>query len=364
MNLVELQKSIKQFLPHFLFEVNHASSIGITAHINADPDALGAALGLKSFINQIYPHKEVQVILPQLNKIAEKVYKEVFPDSTNYIIENKWPTTLDLLIIVDTGDLNITELPEEFIKDVKGKLLKRIIIIDHHTRPENMDDRVIYSLILEDLSSTAEIISLFYQLHNISPILEIIKILLIGIITDTGHFRYANTVSLENTKYLLEEGDIQISDVTLHLQRPMTRSEKIARIRGAMRVEKLHLVKDYVIAFSHVSSYEASACKALIELGYDVSFVISYDKNKNGFRISSRAKEQIIKQDGLHLGKLLAEVGTHFKGSGGGHDGAAGCYGLLAKEASKNKPKTFMDQIIPPILKKLRKMVDNPKKRE
>ncbi|WP_371806654.1 bifunctional oligoribonuclease/PAP phosphatase NrnA [Candidatus Lokiarchaeum ossiferum] len=360
LKLFEVQESIKQFLPMFLLEVKQATSIGITAHTNADPDALAAAMGLKSFLIHMFPSKEVKIILPQLNKIAEKVYKEVFPEIPTFLIERNWPPALDLLILVDTGDLNITELPPKFIQDTKGNLVKRIIIIDHHTRLENLDDRVICSLILGDLSSTAEIISLFYQLQNIIPTPEIIKILLLGIITDTGHFRYANTVSLENTKYLLEEGDIQLSDVTLHLQKPMTRSEKIARIRGAMRVEKLHLIKDYVIAFSHVSSYEASACKALIELGYDVSFVISYEKNKNGFRISSRAKEQIIKHEGLHLGKLLTEIGSEFNGSGGGHDGAAGCYGILAKEASKNKPKTFMDQIIPPVLKKLRKIINNP----
>ncbi len=358
MNLADLHETIQKFLPKFLSEVSQAQIIGITAHINADPDALAAALGLKNFLSQIYPQKQIHIILPQLNKIAEKVFNEICVNHLDSTVERRWPESLDLLILVDTGDLNITELPEQFITDPTGKIIKRIIIIDHHTRPENLDQRVACNLILGELSSTAEIISIFYQLHKIHPPLVIIKMLLIGIITDTAHFRYANTISLENTKYLLEKGQIQVSDVNVHLQRPMARSEKIARIRGAMRVEKLYLIKDYVIAFSHVSSYEASACKALIELGYDVSFVVSYEKKKNGFRISSRAKEEIIKKEGLHLGELLADLGTEFDGSGGGHDGAAGCYGLLKREASKNKPNTFMSQIVPSILKKLRKIIN------
>jgi hypothetical protein len=93
----------------------------------------------------------------------------------------------------------------------------------------------------------------------------------------------------------------------------------------------LFYIQDYIIAFSYVSSFEASASKAIVDLGADLSFVIVLEKN-NRFRISARAAEPLFTNTSFHLGRFLAAIGLIFEGSGGGHDGAAGCYGFVKTE--------------------------------
>ena len=51
-------------------------------------------------------------------------------------------------------------------------------------------------------------------------------------------------------------------------------------------------------------------------------------EKKNHFRLSARATESLFSNTTFHLGEFLTQIGPLFNGSGGGHDGAAGCYGF------------------------------------
>jgi len=251
------------------------------------------------------------------------------------------------LIIADTSDLGMVIQKEKTTPKIQN-----IIVIDHHINPLKLDDRVTNSLILSDYSSTAEIITKFFQMHELIPNHDIVLALLAGIITDTGHFRYATKDTLDNAKFLLETG-VSISEVTEKLNKKMDRSEKIARIRGANRIQKIYYVNEYIVVFSHVSSYEASACKALIDLGADVSFIISYVPKTHEFRISSRARGKLIRETSIHLGEIMKIIGKKYNGSGGGHDGAAGSYGIL-----NNENKDYMIELVPEILKLVKKEIE------
>ncbi len=358
----EYFEQCKLFLPQFLKEVEISTNIVITSHINADPDSLASSISLKYFLHKLFPQKNISVVLPQMNKITEKLYKEILVSKNNFKILKSWPNDIDLLIMVDTSDIKMTELPSDYIANENLSKIKKLVIIDHHlsqikeNQIKSFNVDTFLNLILEKYSSSAEIIYTLIEIQNIIIPLEIIKIILLAIMTDTGHFRYANSVSLENTKKLLDCGKLKISDINSYLNEPITRSEKIARIKGAKRVEKIYYINDFLIAFSHVSSYEASACKALIELGYDVAFVVAIE-NQN-FRVSSRAKESVIRKTSLHLGEILSKLGLFFNGSGGGHDGAAGCYGILKNTVNKKKSNTFMPMIINPIMKLLKQKFD------
>jgi nanoRNase/pAp phosphatase (c-di-AMP/oligoRNAs hydrolase) len=282
-----------------------------------------------------------------LNKLAEKLYKEILSDP-KWNFSKKYPENIDLLIITDTSDLGMA-----IQKEKNTPTIQNIIIIDHHVNPIKLDYRVKHSLILSDYSSTAEIITKFFQIKDLIPKRDIMLVLLAGIITDTGHFRYATKNTLENAKFLLETG-VSISEVTEKLNKKMARSEKIARLRGANRIQKIHYINNYIVVFSHVSSYEASACKALIDLGADASFIISYVPKTHEFRISSRARKKLIRETSLHLGEIMKIIGEKFDGSGGGHDGAAGSYGIL-----NNENKDYMSELVPEILKLVKKEIDN-----
>jgi nanoRNase/pAp phosphatase (c-di-AMP/oligoRNAs hydrolase) len=77
----------------------------------------------------------------------------------------------------------------------------------------------------------------------------------------------------------------------------------------------------WIIVSSMVSSFEASACRALIDLGADVAIVSS--NRKKGGRVSGRSTDAFHKRTGVSLAKVMEKVGLELDGSGGGHPTAA-----------------------------------------
>ena len=370
---------ISDFLIHELFLsqlteiISVSEKIVIVSHTNADPDALASALGLRALFAQINPSKAIEVVLPNLNTVARNIWKRFQFDSPLWEISTEWPPHIDLLIIVDATDYELIHSPYPITPEGKIEEIQFIYAIDHHSVSEDESKYCSAAHILPDYSSATEIIIEFYRHLQLEPDLNIAKFLLAGIITDTGHFRYANSRTLENAKILLDKGLI-IAEINNALYNKMGRSEKIARIKAAMRMTELHYVQQIVVAISHVSSFEASACKALIDLGADISFIVAFERKQMKFRMSSRARENIIQNYQFHLGEFMQQFGKLYDGSGGGHDGAAGCYGILqpielqnssspAKSKHPQLKKHVFDaahfaQMEPKILKLLHEMIN------
>ena len=127
--------------------------------------------------------------------------------------------------------------------------------------------------------------------------------------------------------HLPEKNDDQL------LEKEKEVSEKIAHIKALQRV-KLIRINNWLIGISHLSSFSASAASLLTKVGFDIGIVVSDDKN--GFRITTRAKKQVCLKTGLHLGKIVSKINNV---SGGGHDGAATLNGKIGLAES-------LDQLI------------------
>ena len=141
MKAINSNLTIRNFITYLLSSVSNSSSIVITGHNNADPDALAAVMGLKEFLNQIDPRKKINLVL-NLNKLAEKIYKEILSDP-KWNFSKIYPENIDLLIVTDTSDLGMA-----INKDGTSPIIQNIIIIDHHVNPIKLDNRVKHSLIL------------------------------------------------------------------------------------------------------------------------------------------------------------------------------------------------------------------------
>ena len=103
------------------------------------------------------------------------------------------------------------------------------------------------------------------------------------------------------------------------------RSESIARLKAAQRMQ-LHQFGGWTLVTSNVSSYQASAARALIGLGADVAFVVGRDKG--ALRASIRATDRFYAETSVHLGRDVAmPLGEEFGGAGSGHTTAAGLNG-------------------------------------
>jgi nanoRNase/pAp phosphatase (c-di-AMP/oligoRNAs hydrolase) len=150
------------------------------------------------------------------------------------------------------------------------------------------------------------------------------KALFLGIAFDTRHFILANSTTFKNIAELVTAG-VNAQETMPLLSMPMDFSERVARLKASRRT-RLFKVKEWIIAISHVSAYQASAARALIELGADVAAVAG-QKNQS-LEISLRASREFHSKTGVHLGKDVANpLGEYLHGMGGGHSTAAGVNG-------------------------------------
>jgi nanoRNase/pAp phosphatase (c-di-AMP/oligoRNAs hydrolase) len=157
----------------------------------------------------------------------------------------------------------------------------------------------------------------------VNPTSEQASLLLAGIVSDTGHFRLAKPGTFEVVDALLKAG-AEYDRVLEILKPPADDSRRVAMLKAAGRSE-LQRISGCLIVFSELGSFEGDAANMLVRTGADIAFVGSDEKGE--FRLSGRARQELIKETGLHLGELMEEIGKQFGGSGGGHAGAASASG-------------------------------------
>jgi nanoRNase/pAp phosphatase (c-di-AMP/oligoRNAs hydrolase) len=146
------------------------------------------------------------------------------------------------------------------------------------------------------------------------------KALFLGIAFDTRHFVLANSTTLKNIAELVDVG-VNAQETLSLLSLPMAFSERVARLKASRRT-KLFRIGEWIVALSHVSAYQASAARAMIELGAHVAAVAG---EKNGaLEISLRGSLEFHKRTGIDVAKPLGE---YLHGMGGGHATAAGVNG-------------------------------------
>jgi nanoRNase/pAp phosphatase (c-di-AMP/oligoRNAs hydrolase) len=112
----------------------------------------------------------------------------------------------------------------------------------------------------------------------------------------------------------------------------MDYSERTARMKACRRA-KIVKISDWMIALSHVSAFQASAARALVDLGAHAAAVAG--KRDDSVEISFRCTREFNKETGIHLGKDIAKpLGEQLQGMGGGHAAAAGANGVGDVEAA------------------------------
>ena len=295
----------------------------ITTHDLVDIDGLVSCFTLKFLLRSCLPNQEISIYFSELSKSTKSFLKNFsvkFPEFNLSYEKDFNVSKADVLLIVDTNKLDQIKL-----KNITNTSPLEIpyIFIDHHylgNKSENKNNNIkSLNLIFENISSTAEIILLLFEIYNI-PLNNPLKTLFFAaILTDSGFFKYGNNNTIQNASKLLSK-DINFQDVLILLKKDVDISGKIAKIKGLQRL-KLIREGEYLIGITNVSSFGASIASMLIKVGCDVSIVISKEKNQS--RINTRAKKSICEETGLNLAKILDQISKQYEGSGGGHDGAA-----------------------------------------
>jgi nanoRNase/pAp phosphatase (c-di-AMP/oligoRNAs hydrolase) len=188
------------------------------------------------------------------------------------------------------------------------KSLGKCALIDHHT-PGDLSEACEIGL-AKIGSSTAELVYHMYKQNGLPVDANVAFALVLAIITDTGHFRYAGAGTFEAVGHILAEGGIRYADVMDFLGHvPVDLSCRIAILKAASRLT-LHRVGDLLIVESRVSSFGSQAATSLVNLGADIAFVGS-EKDRER-RISGRVRRGVD----LDLARLLQEVGKKYGKTG------------------------------------------------
>jgi phosphoesterase RecJ-like protein len=294
-----------------------AKFISLLCHHNADPDAICSAYALRSLLKQARPTLEVEIGAAHgISRLSKHLLQHVPIGIRDLPSIEK----ADAVVLLDTNTIQQLDSLAEIVKIQKTPM----IVIDHHAAHPDTLLRAKLCIMNEMSSSTCEIIYNFYKQANVKVGENEAKALFLGIAFDTRHFVLANSSTLKTIAELVDLG-VNAQETLPLLSLPMDFSERVARLKACRRV-KLFRINEWIIALSHVSAYQASAARALIELGADVAAVAG-EKTEN-VEVSLRATREFGKQTGVHLGRDVAKpLGEYMHGMGGGHSTAAGANG-------------------------------------
>lgn len=305
----------------------NAKIVLLLCHHNADPDAICSAFGLQSLLTKRRPTLRVEIGAAHGISRLSKHLLQFIPIHVN---DQPDVANAQAIILLDT---NTVQQLNNLAEKVKTSHVP-IIVIDHHAAHPDTEKLATLCITNEGASSTCELVYGFYNEEGVKPGVDEAKAMFLGIAFDSRHFVLANSTTLKNVAGLIDSG-ITVQDILPLLSLPMDFSERVARLKASRRV-KLFRIKDWILAFSHVSAYQASAARALVDLGADVA-VIAGGRNGN-VEVSLRATREFNNQTGIHLGKEIAyPLGASLQGMGGGHTTAAGANGTGDAEATLKK---------------------------
>ena len=307
-----------------LLDERNAKLVLLLCHINADPDAVCAAFAFSRLIQRLRPSLKVEIAAAQgLSRLSKFMLRSIPAELT----AEPQIESAEVIVLLDTNTIQQLGDCSERVKASKAAL----IVIDHHASHPETERLATLSVADENASSTCEIVYRLFKEAEIKPTQEEAKALFLGIAFDTRHFILANSSTFEAVADLIDIG-VKPEETLALLSLPMDHSERIARLKASKRT-KLLKINNWLIAFSHVSAYQASAARALIALGAHVAVVAGQRNEK--IQISMRASRDFYEQTGVHLGRDIAKpLGEYLQGMGGGHSVSAGVNGVGDIETS------------------------------
>ncbi|WXG45536.1 MAG: DHH family phosphoesterase [Candidatus Atabeyarchaeum deiterrae] len=318
-----------------LFERRNVRSVVVLCHSNADPDAVSSALSLRALIHQLCATiVRVEVVAEGVSEASSRLI-EAFADIEVNDEINGEP---DAFILVDANNVEHVGKFKYMIRESE----KPLIVIDHHVAQSSIFKKTAITYIDEDASSTAEIISLLNESVGRRPSVIEATILLIGVIYDSKRFLILGRNTFHAANFLITAG-ADYDRALLVLSYPIGRSERIARLKAAQRTRLLES-NGWIIASSIVSSFEASACRGLIELGADAAIVSSDRRDEK--RISTRSTKAFHDRTGINLAKIMEKVGEELNGSGGGHATAATVSGISDIEKGERLTVKYIEECV------------------
>lgn len=301
------KKITKQDICLLWQKVKEAETIAISGHTNPDGDCVGACLSVCTYILDLFPEKQVDILLEPISE------KFAFLKHADRISQEKHTKeAYDVYFSLDCSD---TERLQDFREEFARAKCK--ICVDHHVTNQGFGD---LRFIDPEASSTCEILYFLFEEKKIS--LECAQAIYLGLIHDTGVFKHSNTTRtvMEIAGILLEKGvrpDFMI-DETFYKKTYIQN-----QILGRALMESI-LLMDGKIIFSvlkkkdldlyGVSSEDLEGIIDQLRVTEGVECALFlYEKEEGRFKVSMRSNGTV------DVSKVALSFG------GGGHAKAAGC---------------------------------------
>lgn len=304
-------------MKRILDDVN-AKRVVLLCHHNADPDAICSAYAFAGLLKRLKPELKAEIVASHGISLLAKHLLRQLP------IEVQAQASLadaDAIVLLDTNTIQQLNSLAEKVKTSKAP----IVVIDHHAPHPETERLAKICITDENASSTCEIVYGFFKQMDAELDENEAKALFLGIAFDTRHFILANSSTLKTVAELINFG-INAQETLSLLSLPMEFPERVARLKACKRVRLLK-VGNWIIALSHVGAYQASAARALIELGAHIAVVAGQENDS--LDISLRSNREFYEKTRVHLGRDVAKpLGEYLHGMGGGHSTAAGVNGV------------------------------------
>lgn len=282
--------------------IEQYDSIIIARHKKPDLDAYGSQFGFYYALKEKYPNKKIykvgdtnpQNYFEALDEIGEDIYKE------------------SLVFILDT-------VAKQMLDDGIYQNYDKLILIDHHKNDPDIAHDIAYQI--KDASSCSEIIADLLMEWDI-PINEAsARALYMGIIADTGRFRYSSTSSktLMIASKLLEKG-IDIARIHDMLYTETKESKQLKNMffnlveytskNVAYRKNDLAFLEKYNLTTNYCSRGLINQMAGMDEVNIWVNF--TEDRKTNAVICEIRSRD-------------IPVIDVAKKYGGGGHASACGC---------------------------------------
>ncbi|WP_308990799.1 bifunctional oligoribonuclease/PAP phosphatase NrnA [Mariniflexile litorale] len=309
----------KQDISNIKHLLSIPKKIVIVPHKNPDGDAIGSTLGLYHYLTK--NNHQVQVITPN----DYPFFLKWIPSEQNILKYDSQTEACDSLIndadIIFTLDFNALHRAGNMETILAAsKAIK--IMIDHHQAP---DDYATYVFSDVSMSSTCEMVYHFIDMLGDLSLIDtnIATCLYVGIMTDTGSFRFPSTSS-ETHRIIADLIDKGANNSVIHNNIYDTNSYKSLQLLGCA-LTNLKVIPESKTAYITLSQEELNRydhkkgdTEGIVNYGLSLDNVVLAaifieDKQEGIIKISLRSKGSFSVNEMSR---------SHFEG--GGHINAAG----------------------------------------
>ncbi|HFU4024493.1 TPA: DHH family phosphoesterase [Streptococcus suis] len=291
----------------------------VVGHRNLDMDALGAAVGMQYFaqniMNNAYTVYDEMEMAPDIARAIQKLEEENCSNLLTVEKAKKMVTPQSLLIMVDHSKTHLT-LSKTFYEQ-----FSQVVVVDHHRRDTDFPSNAILTYIESGASSASELVTELIQFqndkhHRLNRLQS--SLLMAGIMLDTKNFTARVTSrTFDVASYLRTRG----SDSLEIQQIAATDFEEYRQINQLILKGK-KLTDQIVIACgaeeqTYDSVIPSKAADTILEMaGIEAVFVLS--RNTKGYvAISARSHSKVNVQrimeqmgGGGHFNLAAAQVGN------------------------------------------------------